>query len=663
MGPRAGAIKVRGWKQTAIRGASKWGGVAPQRWIPLASAAVAFILVGGVVLASPATAGRLVKGGFHQLPDGFKQAVPDSAQDALGRTIDQSVRFFSFGDPDRLVQSDLRLQTSQPAPREWAGDSTILVSWTDLGHDAIDYDVYLSPAGADFEAAKFVARTSDAQFQVPVQGEGEFIVWVRASADENGRPYAFGPFMVDATPPPMVTVEDRADPAGYRYTIRWAPVTDVSGIATYEVQRRLNGGAWEVAGLTSSSKLEEDQVGNGVYDYRVRAINGAGLEGDWSDPLRLTVKFPMQNPLQGAREYGVHANYTGFLRLWDLSDPSQYLAIDEIPTEIASQYLGPEPGIETANTTLQAIVADQVGGRQNTLEIAEALFRFLYDETDYDQAKLDEGSESTLQRAGETLDRGLGICGDLAVLYITFLRIAGVPARPVHGYLDNAQSGIGGFHMWVEVYVGPSDGPRPWLPVDVSGVTGSYEPEALFAYFGLFNPDYLALGNELNYDRHLDLQWNTWARFRWERASNEPTPIIQDHAVVDEYDAELGRLFFDVSTKRTQYVACDSPDPAKPNDPCPQEPSPPGFHTYYVAKGVSKKRIDYGADVNGGVPSCLLIEFRYPFADDLGNVVADQSVIFTAYENADTNASVQPLDDDGWVAFHDGTQQDTCTIL
>jgi transglutaminase-like putative cysteine protease len=622
-----------------------------RRWSGAAAGAAVLALLLASVLLSPAEAAAAAKA----LAGGPAGAFGAEAREGVETMADEAARVLAFGRPDVLIQSGLRLTASDPAPGEWHPRAVLNLSWTDLRSAKIRYDVFVLPVGEPLSSATLLLTAPKARANVTVPGDGDFTVLVRPRTDHAGRTSSFGPFLVDASPPDRPVLTAPAEPPGYRYDVSWTAVDDLSGILRYELQRRLGTTQWLNVSLEPTTSHTEDQIGNGKYEYRVRAVNGAGVPSAWSDPVQVQVTALMTNPGPGGLTYGIHANYTGILHYWDLSDPAQYVTLSQVPAAIGSQYLRPEPAIETGNVTLQAIVEATVGSETNTLRIAEKLFVYLYDHTDYDSQKA-SGADSSLQRAGETLDRGQGICGDLAVLYTTLLRIAGVPARPVHGYLDNALSGIGGFHMWVEVYVGPVDSAHPWMTVDVSGVTGTFQPEDLFPYFGIFNPDYLALGTELNYDRFDDGQWNTWARFRYVTPKGAAKPRVDDQSHVVDYDSELGRLFFDTATKRTLYRACHDADPAHPEDPCPNEPAPPGFSRYYGTKGLSKKRIDFGARLETALPSCLKVELRYPMVDAAGAVVPDQSAIYQVYENsASSQVQLGQPDGDGWVTFLDGT--------
>jgi transglutaminase-like putative cysteine protease len=80
------------------------------------------------------------------------------------------------------------------------------------------------------------------------------------------------------------------------------------------------------------------------------------------------------------------------------------------------------------------------------------------------QSRDEEGTQSPVQ----TLNRGLGSCRDMAVLFIEAVRTLGLGARVVSGYLHNPYQqgpvvpGAGTMHAWAEVFV-PGAG---WITFD-----------------------------------------------------------------------------------------------------------------------------------------------------------------------------------------------------
>lgn len=603
------------------------------KWIALGSTASVILLV---LLIAPVQAGRALKNGYHSLPEGFTGLVPDGLEGSLGRGVDAVSTFFTFGNPHQIVKLDLRLEYSSVPVGGWGAAHNLVLAWSDLGH-GIEYEVTVGHAargGVDVRIGRFAA--SNATLALP--GDGDWYVRVRPfTGPDGGRTTTFGPFRIDSTPPAAPRLAAIVPPKAYTYSFSWSAVTDDSGIRGYQVERQGPSDAWLVAGRVTGLTFTEDQIGNGAYNYRVRAINGAGLLGAASNASPVTVKAPMSNPGRGAFEYGIHANYTSFVQVWDISDPGLYATIDKVPPAIASEYLGAGFGFEVQNQTLVGVAKGVVGAEKNTMTIAEKLFVWLYDYADYDTEKL-AGAESgatarnecgldpsQLQPAGCTYDRKKGICGDLATLYITMLRIAGVPARPVHGYLDNELGSvrIGDFHVWVEVWVrgDPADPRDDWMTVDVSGITGPFDVKYLMVYFGIFNPEYLALGTAADYT---DSSWNAWAQFSWTKSAGTETDFMAEGRPV-EYESESKNLYFDQVSKKREFV--------RPGD----RPSSPIFRHYFEDVTVlSKKRIDYGVNVQGDNPIRATIRVRFPEADAYANTLPWQSVIYTIYHASPT---------------------------
>lgn len=606
---------------------------------------VVLVFVVGWILVSPATAGNAVKASYHALPGPVKGLVPDPMEQSLGRGVDAVTRFFMFGNAHRLIDLGVRLEYASWAPGTWGATHQLELRWTDVAA-GVSYDVragHGSNAGDGLDVPLGTVEEPRATVELPA--DGDWYVRIRPLVGSDaGRTSTFGPFRVDSTPPPAPRLDAILPPPGYSFGLSWSPVSDASGVVSYQVEQRPSGAAlFQPVAQTEGLAHREDQVGNGAYEYRLRAINGAGLLSGPSNAEAVTVRAPMSNPGPGSFAYGIHANYTSFMKLWDLSDPARYAQVGDVPRDIADAYLGGGYGFETANATLRARTQQIVGGEKNTLKIAEALFVWLFDYADYDQCKLDPSlpgcppagpDGQALQRAGETYDRRRGICGDLATLYITMLRIAGVPARPVHGYLDNPGAGIGDFHVWVEVWVGASlrsgdqsDTREDWMTVDVSGITGPYSPEDLMVYFGIFNPEYLALGLEADYAHE---GWNAWAQFGWRSAGGVQPEFEASGRPPVETAYETRHLYFNLETKERLLVRGTG------QNSCDGE-VPPGFLACFPSiKTVSVKRIDYGVNVSGPKPIDATIRLRHPVADAFAAVLPWQSVIYTIYTQSDT---------------------------
>jgi len=114
----------------------------------------------------------------------------------------------------------------------------------------------------------------------------------------------------------------------------------------------------------------------------------------------------------------------------------------------AQQY--PDPGRRLANWARAFVRGDQTDTLALLKDLSSGVSRWI----DY-QSREDEGTQSPIQ----TLDRGLGSCRDLAVLFVEAARSLGFGARLVSGYLFNpgqmhvGSTDAGSTHAWADVFV------------------------------------------------------------------------------------------------------------------------------------------------------------------------------------------------------------------
>lgn len=240
--------------------------------------------------------------------------------------------------------------------------------------------------------------------------------------------------------------------------------------------------------------LQVSGLGDGLHAYKITLTDQAG-----NQRLR-TVQVLAGDAKalpEGQHTAGIVARYTNNVQVWDISAPWAYLSRDEAATQEPG-YLGSGFGITPNNADVQQVVADVVTDSMNTMESALALYRWLFDELEYTEERLEA---SDLLEPSETFANGGGVCRDLAAAYVSLLRAANVPARLVTGYLAGD---VNGFHAWVEFYAGSVDGRPGWVPVDVSPIDGQWDDNSngdgatdgegvLFQAFGIRLPNYLPL--------------------------------------------------------------------------------------------------------------------------------------------------------------------------
>lgn len=154
--------------------------------------------------------------------------------------------------------------------------------------------------------------------------------------------------------------------------------------------------------------------------------------------------------------------------------PKTYPAYN-VSSKIYQRYTNPNLEHAEVDTGAPAIVAldNQVAGSlSNPYQRAEALFNWVAYNIRYNYSLKASGS------ALKTLQTKLGICSDIADLYVGMLRTDHIPARLIGGYVTNNGTGQSGFHQWVEFYL-PNTG---WVVADPTW--GRY------GYFGALQDDW-----------------------------------------------------------------------------------------------------------------------------------------------------------------------------
>ncbi len=114
-------------------------------------------------------------------------------------------------------------------------------------------------------------------------------------------------------------------------------------------------------------------------------------------------------------------------------------------------WLGPTLLIQSDAPSVRVTARAVLGPEHDPAHAAELLTHWVFRETR-------RATSTRVPNALSTLNRRLGDCNDLTVLYVALARAAGLPARPVAGLLR-----VGGrfyYHAWPEVYLGA------WVAVD-----------------------------------------------------------------------------------------------------------------------------------------------------------------------------------------------------
>ncbi|HEY8437252.1 MAG TPA: S8 family serine peptidase [Candidatus Limnocylindrales bacterium] len=84
------------------------------------------------------------------------------------------------------------------------------------------------------------------------------------------------------TPTRTITVHAMLGTSTVPAVVAWPAASDpTSGIAGYELQRQIDGGAWATIASTTLRSVAVNELGNHTYRYRVRARDGAGNWSAW----------------------------------------------------------------------------------------------------------------------------------------------------------------------------------------------------------------------------------------------------------------------------------------------------------------------------------------------------------------------------------------------
>ena len=127
------------------------------------------------------------------------------------------------------------------------------------------------------------------------------------------------------------------------------------------------------------------------------------------------------------------------------------------PDPDATQYLAPEPLIESDDRAIQAEAALAAGALVGARVRAEALTRHV-------NGLLDKKPTVGFPSAREVLRTKIGDCNEHTALYVAMARALGIPSRIAVGLVY--MRGAFYYHAWPEVYLDEGDGQASWLAVD-----------------------------------------------------------------------------------------------------------------------------------------------------------------------------------------------------
>jgi hypothetical protein len=364
--------------------------------------------------------------------------------------------------------------------------------------------------------------------------------------------------------------------------------------------------------IGSSLPFTVSGLADGLHVYRIVATDEAGNALPFTVHVLSGSATELPDPKYTA---GIVARYTNELRMWDLTDLDAFVSPATARIQ-APGYLGEGTGLKPDDPEVQKVVKQVVEPGMSTGEAALALYRWMYDNLDYNKARLDEDD---LLDPAQTIKEGGGVCRDLAALYASLLRGADIPARLVAGYLAGE---VNGFHAWVEFYGGV--GPSPWVPVDVSGINGEYRVSGMLQAFGIALTEHLAMRALTPDEEKTD--WSTAAILLYQGGVPD-APFLKDVTLLFETKKDLC-----VNTEtlaRDVRTTCGREHNAKIDD-------------FPVLAG---RVLDYGIDVRSAPDGTkLTLSIVYP---DRGTVSPDE-VEYTTYFEPDQPVQASGLRSSGF---------------
>ena len=380
----------------------------------------------------------------------------------------------------------------------WNTDSTFVVEVLQAAPVAVTIEARPDDGGAPLGAQGTSNATTPVTLQIP-DGTWTVSYTVGGHAWETFKGARF-----DTTPPTITGLDTVLDAAADGSATIGAGATVEAG-ATVSIVDQSTGRA-----IGQALPLQLTGLADGVHAYDVVASDEAGNEDVSTVQVLAGSATQLPAPHYTA---GIVARYTTTLRLWDLTDLAAYDS-PAAAQAAAPGELGSGTGLTPNDPDVQAVVQQVVKPGMTTAEAALALYHWMFDHLDYNESRLDDDN---LLSPAQTLQAHGGVCRDLAALYVSLLRGAGVPSRLVTGYLAGR---VNGFHAWAEFYGGI--GPSPWVPVDVSGIDGPFDQAGMLQTFGIALPEHLPLRALTPSEEQTD--WSSAATLGYTAPAGSPAP-------------------------------------------------------------------------------------------------------------------------------------------
>lgn len=182
--------------------------------------------------------------------------------------------------------------TMQALPQFTFNDQ-FTVSWTGFdqqpGSGIVGFDVQFQVDGGAWQ--NFRTNTSDTSGQFTAASQGSTYGFRARAIDRAGNVQDWSPTAQTSTiissgnPTAEIIPFPFTIAATNNFVVQWRGTAAPGlSITAYEVQFRFNNGAWQtwLNGVATTSSQFNAQLGDGVYEFRVRARDSAGRLSEWS---------------------------------------------------------------------------------------------------------------------------------------------------------------------------------------------------------------------------------------------------------------------------------------------------------------------------------------------------------------------------------------------
>lgn len=372
----------------------------------------------------------------------------------------------------------------------------------------------------------------------------------------------------------------------------------------------------QATGRTVATTLPYQATGlaDGIHAYDVVVRDRAGNEAAKTVQVRAGSAQALP---EGKHDLGLVARYTLDVELWDIEDLDGWISPAQARQAAGDKWLGEGQAIRPQDPVVVGIVNQEVRAGMTSGEAAFVLFRWMADELDYDTSRLDQND---LLEPAATVQNDGGVCRDLAALYVSLLRAAGVPARLVTGYLGGE---VNGFHAWVEFYGGSGHGPSPWVPVDVSAIGSTDDPARYSAdialqAFGIRHTNMLPL--RVMSETQEQGNWATAVSVQASYPQGQEPTIELAKSLTQESSPTVGLLCVDRDTLARLDVRQE----------CPRS------FPFYLGDFVLSASLilDYGATVTASPGAEITLTLSYPDPAAVAPGIVEQQTYGTTFRAA-----------------------------